>query len=64
MGRSVTVVSNGAERVITVDEAYLRQSIVAPQADVVKGFQPIMPAFADLSRDELNALVEYLEGIR
>jgi len=64
MGRSVTVVSKGAERTIRVDEAYLRLSITEPAVDVVKGFQPIMPAFADLSKDELNALVEYLEGIK
>jgi len=64
MGRSETVVSGGAERTITVDEAYLRRSILDPHADVVKGFQPIMPAFADLQKEELEALVEYLEGIR
>ena len=64
MGRSETVVTKGAERTITVDEAYLRRSIQEPQADVVKGFQPIMPAFGDLSKDEVAALVEYLEGIK
>jgi cytochrome c oxidase subunit 2 len=62
MGRSETVVTKGSERVITVDEAYLRRSIQEPQADVVKGFQPIMPAFGDLSK--VAALVEYLEGIK
>jgi cytochrome c oxidase subunit 2 len=64
MGRSETVTSKGAERTITVDDAYLRQSIIDPNADVVKGFPPIMPAFADLSKDELTALVEYLKGIK
>jgi cytochrome c oxidase subunit 2 len=64
MGRRVVVVTRGAERTITVDEAYLRQSILDPHADVVKGFQPIMPAFSDLSKDEVTALVEYLEGIK
>jgi cytochrome c oxidase subunit 2 len=64
MGRNTLVVTKGTERMITVDEAYLRKSILDPQADVVKGFQPIMPAFSDLSKDELEALVEYLEGIK
>lgn len=64
MGRRETIVTKGAERTITVDEAYLRRSIQEPLADVVKGFQPIMPAYADLSKDELNALVEFLEGIK
>ena len=64
MGRSETVVTGGAERVITVDAAYLRKSLLVPSADVVKGFQPIMPAFGDLSKDELSALVGYLEAIK
>jgi len=64
MGRNVTVVTRGAERTITVDEAYLRQSILDPHADVVKGFQPIMPVFGDLKKEELEALVEFLEGER
>jgi cytochrome c oxidase subunit II len=63
-GRSTLVITKGVERTITVNEAYLRQSILDPPADVVKGFQPIMPAFSDLSKDELEALVEYLEGIK
>jgi cytochrome c oxidase subunit 2 len=64
MGRSETVLTKGAERSITVDDAYLRQSILEPNTDVVKGFPPIMPAFADLSKDELAALVEYLKGFK
>ena len=63
-GRSTVVVTKGAERTITVDDAYLRQSILDPNSDVVKGFSAIMPAFADLKKDELEALVEYLEGIK
>lgn len=64
MGRSETVVSGGAERVITVSEPYLRQSIIDPKADVVKGFAPIMPAFPDLKKEELEALVEFMETVK
>jgi cytochrome c oxidase subunit 2 len=63
-GRRELVVTRGVERTIMVDGAYLRQSILDPQADVVKGFQPLMPAFGDLSKEEVTALVEYLEGIK
>jgi cytochrome c oxidase subunit II len=63
-GRSTLVITKGAERTITVDDDYLRQSILDPHADVVKGFQAIMPAFSDLSKDEVTALVEYLEEIK
>ena len=45
-GRTVTVLTGGKERTVTVDEAYLRRSILEPNADVVKGFQPVMPSFA------------------
>lgn len=64
MGRRATVISSGVERTITVDETYLRQSILDPRADVVKGFQPIMPAFGDLTKEEVEALVEFLAGVK
>jgi cytochrome c oxidase subunit 2 len=62
-GRNVTVLTNGAERSITVDEAYLRRSILKPNADVVKGFPPVMPPVA-LKADESKAIVEYLMGVK
>lgn len=61
LGRREMVISGGKERQITVDEPYLRRSIQEPNADVVKGFQGIMPPFADLKPEELEALVEFLE---
>ncbi len=64
MGRQVTVVSGEKERTVTVDEEYLRRAVNDPRADVVKGFQPIMPAYTDLSPEELQALVEFLKGVR
>jgi cytochrome c oxidase subunit 2 len=64
MGRSVVVVTRGAERTITVDGNYLRRSIREPQADLVKGFQPIMPTFDDLKEEEIEALVEFMETVK
>ena len=46
-----------------VDAAFIRQSIVNPNADVTKGFDPnIMPQDfgTKLSKEELDALVKYL----
>lgn len=63
-GRKVTVLTNGVERTIAVDEAYLQRSIKEPQADVVKGFPPIMPTFPDLKGDEIKELAAYLKGIK
>ncbi len=62
-GRSVSVVTNGTERTIVVDEAYLRRSILVPGADVVKGFQPIMPPFS-LKDEELATLLKYLKVLK
>jgi cytochrome c oxidase subunit 2 len=64
IGRSEVVITRGAKRSITVDEAYLRHSISDPQADVVNGFQPIMPAYGDLKKEEIEALVEFMETVK
>jgi cytochrome c oxidase subunit II len=48
----------------TVDEGYLRESIINSQAKIVKGYQPLMPAFQGLvSEDNLVALVEYIKTL-
>lgn len=49
---------------VMVDEGYLRESIINSQAKIVKGFQPLMPAFQGLvSEDNLVALVEYVKTL-
>jgi len=48
---------------VTADEGYLRESIINSQAKIVKGYQPLMPAFQGLvSEDNLVALVEYVKS--
>ena len=51
---------------ITVDEDYLRESILDPAAKVVQGFQPIMPGgFGDkLSSDQIEALIAYIKTLK
>ena len=63
-GRKITVLTAGKEHTVTVDEAYLRRSILDPNADIVKGFPPIMPPFHDLTDQELEALLETIEGAK
>ncbi len=46
----------------TADTAYLRESITAPAAKLVKGYPPVMQPYA-LAEDELAALVDYLRGV-
>jgi len=48
---------------ITVNDDYLRESILSPQAKIVKGYQPIMPTFQGLVKeDELLQLIEYIKS--
>jgi cytochrome c oxidase subunit II len=48
---------------VTVDADYLRESILSPQAKVVKGYKPIMPTFQGLvTEDQLLQLIEYIKS--
>jgi cytochrome c oxidase subunit 2 len=51
-------------RVITADEAYIRESILQPSAKVVAGFQPLMPTFQGLINEEgVVQLIEYIKSL-
>ena len=51
-------------RTLTVDENYLRESILDPGSKRVRGFQPIMPTFQGLvTEEQVNALVAYIKSI-
>ncbi len=49
-------------RTITADEAYIRESILDPQAKIVAGYPPVMPGTFQqaLSAEDLDALVQFL----
>ena len=54
----------GRRRRSSIDEAYLRESIVNPQAKVVAGFQPIMPTFQGLvTEEQLLQLIAYVQSL-
>lgn len=49
---------------VVVDEDYLRESIVNPQAKVVKGFAPVMPTFeGQVNETQIMQLVAYIKSI-
>jgi cytochrome c oxidase subunit 2 len=49
---------------VTADAAYLRESIVNPNAKLVTGYQAIMPTFRGLVNEEgILALVEYIKTL-
>ena len=45
---------------VVFDARYVRASLSEPNRQVVKGFDPVMPAFS-IPEDELRAIVTYLE---
>lgn len=59
-GRTVTLV-DGSQ--ITADEAYIREAIVEPRATVVQGYPPAMPAFPNLSDEDMDALIAFIRSL-
>jgi cytochrome c oxidase subunit 2 len=49
---------------VTVDEGYVRESILNPQAKLVAGFGAIMPTFqGQITEDQLMQLVAYIKSL-
>ncbi len=64
-GSRLVVVIAGKEHEIIADEEYLRRAVMDPEADIVKGFPPVMPPQKDsVSRDELSSIIEYIKGLK
>ncbi len=50
---------------ITVDEGYMTESIMDPNAKIVEGFDAVMPSFQNkLAGPEIAALVEYMKSLQ
>ena len=50
---------------MVADEAYIRESIVQPQAKIVAGFLPIMPTFQGLvTEEQLLQLIAYVKSLQ
>lgn len=49
---------------VVADENYIRESIVAPQARVVNGYDPVMPTYQGrLSDREISAIIAYIKTL-
>lgn len=60
-GKEVRFVGGGSA---IVNDDYLRNSILNPAAQVVEGYQPIMPTFkGQVTEEQLNALVAYIKSL-
>lgn len=50
---------------IKVDENYLRESMIDPQAHIVAGFAPAMPTYqGKLSDKDIDGLIEYIKSLK
>lgn len=59
----VETLSDGSK--ITVDEAYIHESIVDPQAKIVAGYAPVMPTFKGKLKDvEIHGVVEFIKSLK
>jgi cytochrome c oxidase subunit 2 len=63
-GKTEHVVTQGQERDVVVNEAYLRRSILEPMADIVKGYPPAMPPQrTNVTDAQVTQLVEYIKSL-
>jgi cytochrome c oxidase subunit II len=50
---------------VTIDEGYVRESILTPQLKIVAGYQPVMPTFQGLINEEnVMALIEHVKSLQ
>lgn len=61
-GKQVSLEGGGT---VLVDENYIRESIVNPNAKIVKGFPPVMTSFAgQLNEQEMMGVIEYIKSLK
>jgi cytochrome c oxidase subunit 2 len=64
-GKRETVITDGTEREVYVDENYLRRSILDPGSDVAKGYQNIMPSYeGELSEEEIQTIIQHVKKLK
>jgi cytochrome c oxidase subunit 2 len=60
-GKDVKLASGST---VKADDAYIRESIMDPQAKIVAGYEPVMPTFTGLvNEDQVVQLLEYIKSI-
>jgi cytochrome c oxidase subunit 2 len=60
-GRSVQLADG---RFVNADEAYMRESILQPNAKIVAGYQPLMPTFqGQVTEEGVLELIEYIKSL-
>jgi len=65
-GHNATVLTDGVEREVLVDDAYILKSMLEPNADIVKGYKEnLMPAQGALTtEEERQAIIEVIKELK
>jgi len=65
-GKSETVITDGKERQVVVDDEYLKTSIYDPDKDLLKGLpKGVMKSYKGLiNEEEMNKIIDYLKTIK
>ncbi len=65
-GKEEKVITNGTERTVLVDDAYIKTSVYDPNKDVVVGYQKgIMKTYNGIIKeDELPKIIDYLKSLK
>ncbi|WP_022851265.1 cytochrome c oxidase subunit II [Limisalsivibrio acetivorans] len=60
---TVVVLEDGTEKTVKADEEYLKRAILQPNAEVVKGYDPMMPSYeGSLNEGDLERMIDVLTG--
>lgn len=63
-GRKTEIVRDGKKVIVTIDENYIKESMSKPEKDIVNGFDPIMPAYDQLTEEQVKAIIDYLKTLK
>jgi cytochrome c oxidase subunit 2 len=63
-GKTITVVTDGKERQVKVDDEYLHRSVRQPDSDKVKGFENIPMPPQNVTDEELEELIAWIKQLK
>ncbi len=65
-GEKQVVIENGQEKTVTIDSAYVRQSIYDPNSQIVKGYQKglMQPYTGVITNADISNIIGYLKSLK
>ncbi len=62
-GSKRTVLTNGKKSEVVVDDAYVREAIIKPAAQLVEGYDDIMAPYTDFTPEQMDSIVEFIRSL-